>query len=151
DAPADERKAARSAVERLEGELERYSGLLPERGWVCFATADKVWYAGPSPAPMPDLARWEDGAHITPYMRALKQSRPITVVVADQRRARILEYLHGELNEENVLEAEMDIDSSSSGSSKRAVTRSGMRGESPDDAAQRAGEVATERMLRDVV
>lgn len=149
---SEEGKAARSAVDLLERQLTRYPGLLPEGGWVGFATAERVWYAGPTPAPMPDLVRWEEGAHVAPYVRALKQSRPVTVVVADQRHARILDYRQGEMKEEQVLWAEsVIVDSSSAGSSKRAATRSGMRGAPRGDVAQRIGVVTTRRMLREVL
>jgi len=151
-APPEEREAARSAVELLERELGRFPGLLPERGWVGVATAERIWYAGASPAPMPDLVRWEEGVHVAPCVRALKQSRPVTVVVADQRHARRLGYLHGEMKEERVLWADSVIaDSASAGSSARAATHSGMRGEPRADAARRIGEVATQRMLREVL
>ena len=127
--PAEEQDAARSALALLGRELASFSGLLPERGWVGFATADRVWYAGSSPAPMPDLVRWEGGAHVAPYVRALKQSRPVTAVVADRRHARIFRYLQGELREEAVLRSDAArAESASAGSSKRASTHSGMRG-----------------------
>lgn len=151
-APAEERKAVGAAVELLERELARVPGLLPERGWVGFATADRVWHAGPSPAPMPDLARWEEGAHVAPFVRALKQSRPVTAVLTDQRHARVFGYLHGEVKEERVLWADSVIaDGASAGASKRATNRSGTRGEPRSDAARRIGEVASRRMLREVL
>jgi peptide subunit release factor 1 (eRF1) len=149
---SDEQEAARSALALLEAELARYPGLLPERGWVGFASADRVWHAGPTPAPLPDLVRWEQGVHVAPYVRALKQSRPVTTVVADQRHARIYGYLHGELREDQVLWADSVIaDSSSAGASKRASTHSGMRGEPRGDTARRISEVATQRMVREVL
>jgi hypothetical protein len=151
DAPAEERTAARAAAALLLAELERFGGLLPERGWVGFATPDRLWYAAPSPAPMPDLVRWEDGAHVSPYLRALKQSRPVTAVLADRRRARIFRYLHGELREEAEFRSEADTAvGPSAGSSKRASTHSGVRGESRGDAARRSEQVSSQRLLREV-
>src|SRR5690606_13597545 len=146
-APEEERAAARAAAALIDQELERYDGMLPERGWVGFATEDRLWYAAPSPAPMPDLVRWEDGAHVTPYVRAMKQSRPVTALVADRRHARIFRYLHGELREEETLWSDAALDSASAGSAKRASTHSGSRGEPRSDAARRVEEVSTERML----
>src|SRR5690606_15327539 len=130
DAAEEERKAARAAAVRIRQALEGYDGLLPERGWVGFATVDRLVYAAPSPAPMPDLVRWEGGAHVAPYVRALKQSRPVTAVVADRRHARLLRYLHGELREEAVLWSDAALaDGPATGGSKRASTHSGARGE----------------------
>jgi stalled ribosome rescue protein Dom34 len=101
---------------------------------------------------MPDLVRWEDGAHVAPYVRALKQSRPVTAVVADSRRVRIFRYQYDELREEGVIWSDATItDSSSAGSSNRASTRSGARGEPRGDAARRGEEVSTQRMLREAL
>src|SRR5690606_31119903 len=44
-APEEERAAARAAAALIDQELERYDGMLPERGWVGFATEDRLWYA----------------------------------------------------------------------------------------------------------
>ena len=38
DAPKEEKRAFASAVELIEEELERYTGYLPDRAWVGFAT-----------------------------------------------------------------------------------------------------------------
>lgn len=152
DAPKEEKRAFAAAVELIEEELEQYTGYLPDRGWVGFATSDRLWHASPLPAPMPDLVRWEDGAHMAPYVRALKQARPVTVVVLDRKHARFCEYVQGELTEGEVLKSNSAVvDGQPEGSSKRAGGSSGQRGESRTDAVQRSEEAATQRMLRDVV
>lgn len=150
-APEEERRAARAAAALLGQELARYDGLLPGRGWVGFATPERLWHAEPTPVPMLDQVRWEDGAHVAPYLRALKQSRPVTAVVADRRHARIFRYLHGELREEGVLWSDAaPADGPAAGGSKRASTHSGARGETRGDAARRSEEVATQRLFREV-
>lgn len=152
DEPAEERKAARAAAELISQELERYQGMLPGHGWVGFATAERLWHAESSPAPMPDLVRWEDGAHVAPYIRALKQARPVTAVLADRRHARLFRYLHGELTEEAVLRSDTGlVDGPGAGGSNRPSTHSGARGETRSDAANRSEEAATQRLLRDVL
>ncbi|HET8657041.1 MAG TPA: hypothetical protein VFL93_16060 [Longimicrobiaceae bacterium] len=148
--PAEEWESVRAALEHVEGELQRFTGQIPERGWVAFATQERLWHAGSSPVPMPDLVRWEPGPHIAPYVRALKQSRPVTAVLADRRRARIFHCLYGYLQETGVVHAEAAQHAGvAAGSGKRAATRSGMRGETRGDAALRTEGVATHRMLRD--
>lgn len=148
--PPGEAAEFEAAVRLVEQELAGVDGLLPERGWVAFASGERLWYAGPSPAPMPDLVRWQAGMHLTPYLRALKQSRPVTLVLADQRHARVFRYLHGALEPRETLRADDALpDSASAGASKRAANRSGMRGEPRGDATQRALEAATQRMLRE--
>lgn len=150
EAPEAERRAARASIERIERELEGFGGRLPERGWAGFATADAVHHAGPTPAPVPDLVRWEAGAHVAPYVRVLKQSRPVSAVVADQRRARLLTYRHGELREDEVLWSDYALaEGVPDGASKRASTHSGMRGEARSDAARRGVEDSARRLLRE--
>lgn len=152
DVPSKERRAFQAAVEQIEEELAQYTGYLPKRGWVGFATPERLWHASPLPAPMPDLVRWEDGAHMAPYVRALKQARPVTVVVLDRRHARFCQYVHGELSEKEVLHSNSAIvDGQPEGSSKRAAGSSGQRGEARVDAARRSEDAATQRMLGDVV
>lgn len=147
-----EREAVRAAAALIGEELEQYTGLLPGRGWVGFATADRLWYAAPSTAPMPDLVRWEDGAHVAPYVRALKQHRPVTAILVDRSQARIFRYRRGELLEEQVIEAEgAEGDRPSAGAAKRPSSHTGARGESRVDAARRIEEVSTQRMLREVL
>ena len=152
DRPSAERAAARAAVELIEAELADYTGLLPQRGWVAFATADRLWHAAPTPAPMPDLVRWEAGAHVSPYIRALKQSRPVTAVVADRRHARIYQYLHGDLREMIVLQSDAAVTDTPppAGAPNRSPARSGVRGVSRADAAQRTEDVSAQRLLREV-
>ena len=47
---------------------------LPHRGWVAFATPDKLWYAEGLQAAMPDLVRWEPGVRVAPYVRAYREA-----------------------------------------------------------------------------
>lgn len=152
DADEAERTSARAAMALVREEVEGHSGQLPGRGWVVFATPDRLWYAGSLPVPMPDLARWEDGAHVAPYLRAMKQARPVTAVVADRRRARIYRYAHGELREEAEFWSEAAVsDGPTGGSSKRASTHSGLRGESRGDAAKRVEQASAQRLIREVL
>jgi hypothetical protein len=139
------------AVELLDQELSGFSGQIPGRGWVGFATPVRVLYAGTSAAPMPDLARWSEELHIAPYIRALKQSRPVIVALADQRRARIHRYQFGALEREAVLHASFAAEEDDARGSKRASTRSGLRGEPRTDAVQRAREISTQRLARELV
>lgn len=151
DAPAEERKAVHAAAEFLATELNEHDGVLPGRGWAGFASTERLLHAGGLPAPVRDLVRWEKGVHVAPYLRALKQSRPVTTVISDHRRARIYSYLHAELNETRQFDADLPVsDGSAAGSSSRAGARSGARGESRSDAARRSEHAATQRMLREV-
>jgi hypothetical protein len=140
--------AARSHVE--EG-LEAFRGYLPGRGWVAFATVDALRHSMQLPAPMPDLVRWRRGPVLAPYLRALKQNRPIMIALVDARHARLLHYRGGEMTEDSDMRADRWIDDlSDRNMSKRAGTHSGVRGVTCTDAAERVLSRETELLLKDV-
>lgn len=147
----EERASSEEALGRIESELSSVRGQLPRPGWVGFATPDRLLYAGPAPAPVPDLLRWDCGIHLAPYVRALKQSRVVRIVLMDQLQARIFRYRLGSLEMEATLHGEHTAQRGDFGSSKRASTSSGTRGEARTDAAQRSKEASTERLIRDVI
>lgn len=141
-----------AALSHLKKELNGYDQYLPDQGWVGFATPDQVWYAESVRAPMQDLARWERGIRVAPYVRALKQERPVVTVLADRRRARVFIYRNGEIVEPENLMADLDVgDLSDAKVSKRAASHSGVRGKTGTDAAQRTMQVHSDRLLRALV
>jgi hypothetical protein len=140
-----------SARRHLEEELRTYSGFLPGRGWAAFVTADRVWHVGEVPAPMPDLVRWRRGPVLGPYLRALKQNRPVVLALVDQRRARLLRYHDGTLSEYADYRADGYIDDlTDRNTSKRATAHSGIRGETGTDAADRILRQETDRLVKQV-
>ena len=151
DAPAEEREGLGTALELIRAELSDFDGYLPDSGWVGYATPDRLVYGSSIRVPMPDLIAWEKGTRVSPYIRALKQSRPISVIVADQRHARILQYHYGTLEEQEVLHSDLsEREGAPDGSAKRAGGRSGMRGEPRTDAARKSSETSTRRLVRDI-
>lgn len=121
------------------------------RGWAGFATADELILAGTLPTPMPDLARWERGLHVAPYVRTLKQDRSVVAAIVDSRRARVLLYRQGGLSEEDSLRADTFIgDLTDVNVAKRPAAHSGVRGKTGTDAARRILEVERDRLLRRV-
>lgn len=141
------------AWEHVAGELRSLRDVfLPHRGWVAFATPDGVKHVEGLPAAMPDMVRWEPGIRVAPYVRALKQERPVFVALVDSRRARLFQHVEGDIHELEGLRADtMMGDLSDVGVRKSPSRTSGHRGETSTDQAQRALEVATTRMLKDVV
>ncbi|MGD8321444.1 MAG: hypothetical protein PVJ02_13350 [Gemmatimonadota bacterium] len=126
-------------------------GFLPHRGWVAFATPDRLWYAEGITARMPDLVRWEEGIRVAPYVRALKQERPVVVALVDSRKVRLFEYVDGEVEELEGLRADTFLgDLTDVGVRKASSRMSGMRGETSTDQAQRSLEVASSRMIKDL-
>lgn len=137
------------ARERLVKSVDAPDDYLPDQGWVGFATPEKVWYAEPVRAPMPDLARWEDGIRVAPYIRALKQDRSVVVVLVDRQRARVFNYRNGSIEEPENLLADLDVgDLSDINIAKRPTNVSGVRGKTGTDAAQDTQQVHTGRFVR---
>lgn len=142
-----------AAWAKVDGHL-RSNGdvMIPKRGWVAFATADRLWHAGVVPASMPDLVRWQRGIHAAPYVRALKQERPVTVVLLDGRKARVFEQAEGSLTELEGILADTSLgDLTDTGMRKGSARSTGVRGETSTDQAHRLMEVAAERLRKDLV
>lgn len=151
DADAD-LEGFEKALARLEEELDSHDAFLPGAGWVGFATPDRVWYAESIPVPVPDVVRWEHGIRVAPYVRGLKQERPVILVLLDSRRARIFHYRNGEVEEVRDLRADTFLgDLSDVGTQKRPTHRSGIRGKTSTDAAQTFLGVGSERMLKELM
>ena len=141
-----------SARKRMEAALDQNSGFLHGKGWVAFVSADEVHEAGTVPFRVPMQVRWEDGPFLAPYFRGLRHHRPVTVAVADRRRARILKHQEGSLEELPALQAFTDLgDVTDSNVAKRAANRTGIRGATGKDLAQRFLQVEAERLHHEVV
>ncbi len=137
-----------AAVKIVRTSLGDPEGFLQGRGWVGFATKETALYAEGVPVPMPNLVRWEAGIRVAPYLRALKQARPIGVAIVDSRRARLFRFQDGDLEEFMDLRADRDSgDFRDTLGSKRAETTTGVRGATGKDRAQIAKNVEASRML----
>lgn len=122
---------------------------MTKRGWVAFATAERLWHAGGIPARMPHSVRWQRGIHAAPYLRALKQERPVTVVLVDGRQARIFEQVEGRITELAGILADTELgDLTDVGTRKGSARATGVRGETSTDQASRILEVAGRRMRK---
>lgn len=150
-APHDEREAFRRAASLLEAELAATSGALGAPGWAAFITAEGVRTAGPLPTHIPSLVRWERGARVAPYVRALEQQRPVVVAVVDTREARLYRYREGALEALDTLRAHAAVGPfDHMGDVPREHFHTGTRGSTGTDAAERELRVGTERMLAEL-
>ena len=136
----------------VERELEAGEhASMSKRGWVAFATSDRLWHAGGVPAHMPNLVAWQLGIRAAPYVRALKQERPVLVVLVDGRRARLFEHVEGSTTEVAGFLADSDVgDLGGMGMHKGPARASGVRGITSTDQGQRLRDVAAERLRKDV-
>jgi len=145
-----DKEAFDAAKARVLKELDAFESFLPGKGFVAFAKPEDLLHAENLPVQVPTMVRWETGARVAPYVRGLKQLRPMITALVDARRARIFRYQEGAVTEVADLRADTYIgDISESAASPRAGKTSGSRGETGTDTAQRLLEVGTERMLKE--
>ena len=148
DSPHAEREEFERCVELLEELLEPLNNGVKSRGWAAFITAKKVHSAEHLPVAMPTMAVWSSGASVTPYVRSLKQSRPVVVVIADSVTASIYRYDRGSLTQLETIAADVATTPPlHMGDSPRAGFHTGVRGSTGRDENQRVMREATKRML----
>jgi hypothetical protein len=80
------------AVAHLAEAQPAPGGVFAAPGWVAFVTADGPRYVADLPVTPPTLAAWREGPTVAPYMRALKQHRPVIVAVVESNSARLYRY-----------------------------------------------------------
>lgn len=120
---------------------------LPGAGVAAFATADRLVHVAKLPIAPPTQVRWEEGLRAAPYVRLLKQDRPVVVVLVDRERARLFTYRDAELVELESMVAEKDIgDVGEVGMNKRGSQASGRRGQTANEKAQRILAVEADRL-----
>jgi len=148
---------SRDGFERACGHLDdvlgQHESFLPERGWVGFATSAGLIHAESLPVVMPNAARWADGPSVAAYARALPHDVPVITALVDHRQAKLYRWRPGSFEEVAALQADTAFGdlSDNVNMSKRGTTHTGVRGESDTDVANRLGQVAAERLLKNVV
>jgi hypothetical protein len=139
--------AERLVLDRLKG----FDGFIPDKAFVAYATAERLWYGESISVSMPSLVRWGQGIAVAPYLRGLKQERPVVVALLDSERARVFVYRDGGVQETDDLRADTFAgDLTDVGTSNRSGVTTGFRGETSTDAGQRYHEVATARHVKEV-
>ena len=135
----------------LEERLARFPGAIGAPGWAAFITADGVREAASLPVLLPTVAVWSTGMCIAPYIRALKQTRLVVIVVADASAAKIYTYQAGTITRSETISAHVTMEPPlHMGDPARLGFHGGVRGSTGREVAQRARSVGTERMLSDV-
>ncbi|MEQ9401933.1 MAG: hypothetical protein RJQ04_22385 [Longimicrobiales bacterium] len=144
--------AFEAAWGRVWKEFRDYEeGFLPGAGMAAFATADRLVHVARFPVAPPTLVRWEQGLRAAPYVRVLKQERPVVVSLTDRERARLFRYKDADLHELPSLVADTAMgDLGEASVTKRGGRSSGRRGETATDQAQRILEVSADRLLAHV-
>ena len=147
----EQKEAFDSAKQKVLKDLDAFESFLPGKGYAAFSTAGGIQHSETLPVQVPTLVRWDRGVRISPYIRGLKQLRPMITALVDGRRGRVFRYREGDLLEVADLVADTFLgDLSESATSPRAGKTSGGRGETATDTAQKLLEVGTERMLKEI-
>lgn len=152
DSSHAEREEFEQCVHRLDTALAAFGAGIGAPGWVAFITADGVHDAHPLPAPAPTLAVWSTGPCIAPYMRALKERRPVVVLLVDARRASIYRYHLGKADRVEVIRAHHVVDRPEHmGTPARQGFHTGTRGSAGRDAVQGTLLRGRDRMIAEAV
>jgi hypothetical protein len=143
-----EREAFAARRRGLEEHLDGMPGEIGALGWVAFLTEDGFRLEERVPVPVPTMAVWSTGACMAPYIRVLKEARPVIVVIVDSKQARLHRYADRDLQSLDVLTADVDFElSKHMGRPSPQGFHSGTRGSTGTDAAQNLLHKATDRML----
>lgn len=143
-----ERETFAACRDRALKELNGFPPNSGERGWAGFFTADGPYHLGAVPVAVSTLAAWSTGPCIAPYIRALKENRPVLVAVVDSTQARLFRYVEGEVKLLETVERKATVDQPYHMSSPpRTGFHTGTRGRAGTDAAQKEEQNATDRML----
>jgi hypothetical protein len=144
-----EREEFEDCARVLEEQLSPISRGIGAPGWVGFITEGEVRYADRVPVPMSTVAVWSTGACIAPYMRALKQTRPVVLAIADRRKCTVYRYQQGKLQLKRTVHALVHFGSvSHMGDAPRTGFHGGVRGAAGRDEEQRVMLEGTRRMLK---
>lgn len=118
-------------------------------GWVAIATAEELHHVADLPVQPSRLITWRDGPVVSPYLRALKQGRPVIVAVVESRGATLYRYAWEKLEELEELSVPLqDISGveriTSPGSNAASVPAA--RGATGTDAPQQQQAAAFQRL-----
>lgn len=148
--PRTERDDFERCIETLEERLAGFDPTVGTPGWVAFITRDGVIDAQPVPIPVSTQVVWSNGACVAPYLKALSETQPIVVVVADARKAELHRYQFGKIDRVETIRAHHIVEPASHmGDAPRQGFHGGTRGTTGRDAAQQSLLGSRDRMLAD--
>jgi hypothetical protein len=145
--PAADVAAFEQARDHLLARLGADSGVRPPAS-IGFVTARCIEFWTETPAQIADLVRWRRGPLLGPLLGGLSHERDLMIALVDSRRARLIDYRHGQLDETVDFRGSDYIDDlTDRNMSKRGGRFSGVRGETATDAADQILGLETERLL----
>ncbi|MGZ7032290.1 MAG: baeRF10 domain-containing protein [Thermoanaerobaculia bacterium] len=121
-------------------------------GFVSFITRNGVVESHTLPVPVPTFAIWSTGPAVAPYMRAMKETRPVTVILADSSKAELYKYNAGKIEKLDTVRSHHVVEPPSHmGGPPRQGFHTGTRGSTGRDAAQKSLLEGRDQMVDEVV
>jgi len=146
--PHAERELFAQAREAALQKLGEQRGVIRAPGWAGFFVGERDYRSGDVPAPVRTLAAWDVGPRLTPYVRALKEARPVIVAILDKRQGLIYKYSEREVQRLDTVVAQTPIEEPyHMGNAPPQGFRPGTRGSTGTDEVQRELNDAIRRML----
>lgn len=146
--PRADREAFAACRDMALRELGGFGPADGRRSWVGFFTTNGPQHTGAITVGIPTLAAWSTGPCIAPFIRALKEDRPVIVTVMDSAAARIFRYRDGQVELVDTLERELNPDEPAHMSRPpRPGFHGGTRGRAGAEVMQREVRKGTERLL----
>jgi hypothetical protein len=151
DSSHAEREAFAACRAMALEELERFPGAIGAPGWAGFITIDGVFETSIVSVPTPTMAAWSTGPCLSPFVRAIKEARPVIVAVVDARMARLFRYVDRQAELVETVRAHAVVEPPSHmGGPPRQGFHAGTRGSTGTDEAQRDLLAGTEQMQTEV-
>jgi hypothetical protein len=104
-ADAAERAQFDGAIAFLKDAVPQTVGRRAAPGWVAFVTENRVVVIGELPGRVETLIAWQQGAVITPCLRAIKHESAVFLALVHSRAAHLFRYVHGELDSLGTMQA----------------------------------------------
>jgi hypothetical protein len=147
-----ERENFATCVRSLDQTLDQFKRGFGAPGFAAFITRDGVVDSHTLPVPVPTLAIWSTGPAVAPYMRALKETRPIAVILADSSKAELFRYRAGKIERLDMVRSHHVVEPPSHmGTPAKQGFHSGTRGPTGKDAAQRSLLEGRDQMVDEIV
>jgi hypothetical protein len=151
DSSHSEREAFAACRAMALDELEDFPGAIGAPGWAAFITTGGVFDASTVSVPVPTMAAWSTGPCLSPYVRAIKEARPVIVAVMNGRKARLFRYVDRQAELVDTVRAHVVAEPPSHmGGPPRPGFHSGTRGSTGADEAQRELLEGTQHMQTQV-
>lgn len=150
--PREERDDFERCAGVLEERLASFDPTVGAPGWVAFINPDGVIDAQPVPVPVTTQVVWSNGPCIAPYLKALSDTQPAIVVVADARKAELYRYQFGRIEAVETLRTHQIVEPGPHmGDAPAQGFHAGKQGTTGHDAAQQSLLENRDRMLDEAV